>query len=131
MNFNIKEAAADYLATKVAPDAVLVLATDDGSNKYSTIGGTCAIGDKFQLVELATKDPEFDIELQTSDGRVVYTSNNEATFLGNGLTLDFAHNSLVLKNDSGLLDGAVTINHFAAQQPLATADLKALGNQIC
>ncbi|MGV0168484.1 iron-sulfur cluster biosynthesis family protein [Furfurilactobacillus sp. WILCCON 0119] len=131
MKLTVKDDAKRYLADKVAANATLLLATDDGSNKYSTVGGTCAIGDKFQLVEVAQADPEYAVSLGSDDGLSFFTSDNETPFLSNGLTLALVHNTLALKDDSGLLDGAVTINHFVGQPTLTKEELTALGNQIC
>lgn len=47
MEIIIKEAAKEYLENQLDVEKDLLLAADDGSNEYSKIGGSCAIGDKF------------------------------------------------------------------------------------
>ncbi len=109
MKLTIKDAAKKYLEKFADSSKTLLISADDGSTKYSKLGGTCAIGDKFQVVVLTAPDPDYTIALTNNAGYQVFMSDIETPFLGHGLTLDFTHNSLVLKDDSGILDGAVSV----------------------
>ncbi|PWG00757.1 iron-sulfur cluster biosynthesis family protein [Levilactobacillus bambusae] len=135
MKLNIKDAAQERLATKIPAGSVVLLSVDDGSNKYSTVGGSCAIGDKFQLVILNQRDPDYPIEVENNAGLNLWTSTGETTYFDNGLTLNFRGNNLVLSDDGGILDSAVSINDYRDKQPLTREDreaqMKTLGNQIC
>ncbi|MFD1393331.1 iron-sulfur cluster biosynthesis family protein [Lacticaseibacillus jixianensis] len=134
MEITIKEAAQDYLATKLIPGERLLLALDDGSSKYSKLGGTCAIGNKFQLVIADAPDPDYAEALANNADLNLTTGALELTYLGHGLTMDYRNGMLNLRDDTGILDGAVTI---ARAQPLAKEEaarreeMKALGGKIC
>lgn len=135
LKLTIKDTAKTYLANRINTTKNLFLATDDGSNKYSKVGGSCAIGDKFQIVATSKQDNDYRIPVDNNQGLHLFTSVGERTFLSSGLTLDFSHNALVLKDDSGILDGAVSVqdvdqvlNQTDAEQ---TAEQKALSQQIC
>lgn len=84
ISLNIKTAAADLLQNKIFDKSVIILALNDGSNKYSTVGGTCTIGANFQLVILSKYDSQYDIEI---DNNMNYTSQDELQYLTKGLTL--------------------------------------------
>ena len=58
MKINIKDDAQAYLADKIPAGSQVILTTDDGSNKYSSLGGSCAIGpdDKDKLTTKAVQD---------------------------------------------------------------------------
>ena len=77
MKINIKDTAVTYLKKHVDFTKPVILALDDGSNKYSNLGGTCAIGDKFQLVVSDRLDPDFDRPLVNDAGLQLYTSKAE------------------------------------------------------
>ncbi|MGP4115767.1 iron-sulfur cluster biosynthesis family protein [Levilactobacillus zymae] len=134
MDIKIKDAAKDYLAAHVTAGSILLLVTDDGSNKYSTIGGSCAIGNKFQLVALTAEDPDYQLVMENNAGYQMRTNQNDAIYLGNGLNLDRVHNQLVLKDDSGILDSAVGLISYTAAEK-SDLDLKkemqTLGTRIC
>lgn len=95
------------------------LALDDGSNKYSTVGGSCAIGNKFQLVFTSTPDSKFTSVLADQADYRVLTSNDELVFVDNGAVLDYRNGRLSLRDDSGILDGAVGITFY---KPEALSD---------
>jgi len=78
MKINIKDEAKTYLANKIPAGSKMILTTDDGSNKYSSLGGSCAIGDKFQLVILKDDDPNYTIPLENDAGYDLTTSTNDA-----------------------------------------------------
>lgn len=134
MKLTIKEAAKAYLDEHVKDQGVLLLTTDDGSNRYSTVGGSCAIGDKFQLVALTTSDPAYTVPLDNDAGYQLWTSQNDLIYLSNGLVLDRVHNQLALRDDSGVLDSAVGLITYSASEK-SKLDLKeemqTLGTRIC
>ncbi|MGX6427706.1 iron-sulfur cluster biosynthesis family protein [Levilactobacillus yonginensis] len=134
MKITIKEAAQAYLAANVQPDAVLLLTTDDGSNRYSTVGGACAIGDKFQFVALTDNDPDYAIPLENNLGLQLFTNADTELYLSNGLILDRVFNQLSLRDDSGILDSAVGLITYTAEEK-SDLDLKKemqmLGTRIC
>ena len=114
MNISIKPAAIEYLKNHTTNQDHLFLALDDGSSKYSQLGGTCAIGNAITL------DTDSDLKLTTGE--------EEEMYLGHGLVLDFQQASLVLRDDSGILDGAVNVS----QPVVLTADMQAaMGDKIC
>ncbi|QMU09181.1 iron-sulfur cluster biosynthesis family protein [Levilactobacillus suantsaii] len=134
MDIKIKDAAKDYLAEHVKAGSILLLVTDDGSNRYSTIGGSCAIGNKFQLVALTEEDPDYQLEINNNAGYQMRTNNDDAIYLGNGLVLDRKNNQLALRDDSGILDSAVGLIKYTAEEK-SKLDLKkemqTLGTRIC
>ena len=73
ISLNIKTAAADLLQNKIFDKSVIILALNDGSNKYSTVGGTCTIGANFQLVILSKYDSQYDIEIDNNMNIPMYT----------------------------------------------------------
>ncbi|MBA1393714.1 iron-sulfur cluster biosynthesis family protein [Lactobacillus sp. XV13L] len=113
VKMNIKPAAAAKLQSKVTDGQVVLLALNDGSNKYSSVGGTCTIGANFQFVILAQKDPDFSVKVENNAGLDLYTSPAEMQFLENSLVVDEKNTALNLADDSGVIDGAVTINEHA------------------
>lgn len=135
MEIIIKEAAKEYLENQLDIEKDLLLAADDGSNEYSKIGGSCAIGDKFQIVATTHKNNNYKIPINNAQNWKLYTSNSEQTFLGTGLTLDLLHNNLVLKDDSGILDNNITFQDAdkSANQTdeEKMAERKALSQHIC
>ncbi|MFC6206799.1 iron-sulfur cluster biosynthesis family protein [Levilactobacillus tongjiangensis] len=134
MKITIKDAAQVYLAANVQPDAVLLLTTDDGSNRYSTVGGTCAIGDKFQFVALTDDDPDYAIPVENNLGLRLFTNADTELYLSSGLILDRVFNQLSLRDDSGILDSAVGLITYTAEEK-SDLDLKkemqTLGTRIC
>lgn len=106
---NISDSMLELLKKKDLINKNLLLITDDGGGKYSLQGGACSIGAKFSIVELDQPDPEYPIEIENNHGIKLFTSSYDQTFLGAGLTLDFKRSLIILKDNSGRLDGAVTI----------------------
>lgn len=117
MKLNITDTALTALQDKVSDYHIFALILDDGSNKYSDIGGTCSIGDSYQIVTLDQVDPDFNEQLSTNSNDQFYSTKNEFTFWGNGLTLDYTANNFVLSDDSGVLDGAVLLKIGTNQNP--------------
>ena len=134
MEITIKDAAKAYLTENIQPGSVLLLTTDDGSNRYSTVGGTCAIGDKFQFVALTADDPCYAISLDNNAGLNIKTNADTELYLSNGLVLDRVFNQLSLRDDSGILDSAVGLITYTAKEK-SELDLKkemqTLGTRIC
>lgn len=87
ISLNIKTTAADLLQNKIFDNAVIILALNDGSNKYSTVGGTCTIGANFQLVILSKYDSQYDIKIDNNMNIPMYTSQDELQYFTKGLTL--------------------------------------------
>ena len=135
MKIDIKEEAQTYLENKIPAGSRMILTTDDGSNKYSSLGGSCAIGDKFQLVILKDADPNYTIPLENNAGYDMSTSSQDADLMTNGLNIALWHNALALKDNSGILDGALSVVDWRNVKP-ETADerrekMEKLGDQIC
>ncbi|MFH5810579.1 iron-sulfur cluster biosynthesis family protein [Companilactobacillus sp. FL22-1] len=136
MKIDIKPEAQTYLANKNVPtDAIMILTTDDGSNKYSSLGGSCAIGDKFQLVILKDEDPNYTIDLENNAGLDLHTSENDADLMTNGLNISVWHNALALKDNSGILDGGLSVVDWRNVEPETAAQRRekmlSLGDKIC
>ncbi|APU71288.1 hypothetical protein LCR01_20080 [Companilactobacillus crustorum] len=135
MKINIKPEAKEYLAKKIPAGSRLILTTDDGSNKYSSLGGSCAIGDKFQLVILKEADPDYTIDLENDAGYVMSTSENDADLMTNGLNISLWHNALALKDNSGILDGSLSVVDWRNVKPETAAERRekmlSLGDKIC
>ncbi|PMD72270.1 iron-sulfur cluster biosynthesis family protein [Companilactobacillus nuruki] len=135
MKIDIKPEAQTYLANKIPAGVRMILTTDDGSNKYSSLGGSCAIGDKFQLVVLKDADPDYTVPLENNAGYEMSTSPSDEDLLSNGLNISLWHNALALKDNSGILDGALSVVDWRNVKP-ETADerrkkMETLGDQIC
>ncbi|WP_225047980.1 iron-sulfur cluster biosynthesis family protein [Lacticaseibacillus kribbianus] len=134
MKITIKPDAKTYLDDRLVEGERLFLALDDGSSKFSKLGGSCTIGTKYQLVIATAADPEYNIEVANDAGYALYTADPELMYLGDGLTLDYQLGTLALRDNSGILDGAVTIGRAA---PLSTeevarrAEMVTLSGKIC
>ncbi|GAF40450.1 hypothetical protein FC83_GL001227 [Agrilactobacillus composti DSM 18527 = JCM 14202] len=136
MQINIKDTAQAYLKDKLPAEAYIFLATDDGSSKFSKLGGSCAIGNKFQLVVSTTADADYQTPLVNNAGYRLFISDGEKTFLGNGLSLAYKNAGLVLSDDSGLLDGGVTVTALnqaavAKDDDRRRDEMQTLGQKIC
>ncbi|AUI71311.1 iron-sulfur cluster biosynthesis family protein [Companilactobacillus alimentarius] len=135
MKINIKDEAQAYLAERIPSGFPMILTTDDGSNKYSSLGGSCAIGDKFQIVVLKDEDPNYTVELENNAGFDLRTSPNDADLLTDGLNISLWHNALALKDNSGILDGALSVVDWRNVKPETAEERRdkmvKLGDQIC
>jgi len=135
MKINIKDEAKTYIAGKVPAGSRIILTTDDGSNQYSSLGGSCSIGDKFQLVILKDADPKYTIPLENNAGYEMSTSPSDADLLRDGLNVSIWHNTLALKDNSGILDGALSIVDWRNVKPETAKERRekmlALGDKIC
>lgn len=121
MEIKIKEAAETYLQTKVTSDDIVLLALNDGSNQFSNMGGTCTIGASFQFVIVDKMYDKFDVPVENNMGLKMYTSKDELAFLTDGLNVNYKNGFLVLSDNSGIIDGAMTVNQY---QPRTEAELK-------
>ncbi|WP_334332862.1 MULTISPECIES: iron-sulfur cluster biosynthesis family protein [unclassified Companilactobacillus] len=135
MKINIKDEAQAYLNERIPSGYPMILTTDDGSNKYSSLGGSCAIGDKFQIVILKDEDPNYTETLENNAGYDLKTSPNDADLMTNGLNISLWHNALALKDNSGILDGALSVVDWRDVKPLTDEErheqMVKLGDQIC
>jgi len=135
MKINIKDDAQAYLADKIPAGSQVILTTDDGSNKYSSLGGSCAIGNKFQLVILKAADPNFTIELENNAGYDMHAAPADEDYLGSGLNIARWHSGLALKDDSGILDGALAVVDWRNVSPETEAErrekMQTIGTKIC
>lgn len=114
MELKIKDNAATYLAKKINAQDHVLLALDDGSNKYSNVGGTCTIGSKFQLVIVDQDDPEYQVDVQNNLNWDIKTGKEELTYLGSGLNINYQNGFLSLADSSGIIDGALSVKHYQA-----------------
>nr|WP_272482403.1 iron-sulfur cluster biosynthesis family protein [Companilactobacillus alimentarius] len=135
MKINFKDEAQKYLADKIPAGSTVILTTDDGSNKYSSLGGSCAIGDKFQLVILKDEDPKYTVPIENNAGYNMSTASQYTDFFTDGLNISLWHNALALKDNSGILDGALSVVDWRNVKSETAEQRKnkmvKLGDQIC
>ena len=113
VKMNIKPEAAKIIEKKIDDKhPVMLLALNDGSNKYSKMGGTCTIGANFQFVALREKDPDYNIKIENNAGLDLYTAEPEMGFLENSLVVNTQNAVLSLADDSGIIDGAVSVTQY-------------------
>lgn len=113
VTINIKPEAVQAIKNKMkSDDQVVLLALNDGSNKYSKLGGTCTIGANFQFVILDKKDPEYNIKIDNNADLDLYTAEPEMGFLSENLVVNSRNATLSLSDDSGVIDGGVTISDW-------------------
>lgn len=110
MELTITEQAQQRLISKLHNDTSFLLILNDGSNPYSSAEGCCLIGDRFLIVPTNEPIDPFTKRIANKDYQV-YTSDYDAIFLTGKLVLTLHPNSgtLVLKNESGILDNNVAI----------------------
>lgn len=112
ISINIKPEAQEIIKKKMTDDhQIVLLALNDGSNKYSKLGGTCTIGASFQFVILDEKDPDYNIKIENNAGLDLYTAEPETTFWENNLVVNARNATLSLSDDSGIIDGGVTVTN--------------------
>ncbi len=109
VSMKLKDEALHQLQARMQPGQVVLLALNDGSNAYSKMGGTCTIGANFQFVILPERDPAYQIKIENNAGLDLWTSDAEMVFLGSQLVVNARNATLSLSDDSGVIDGAVTI----------------------
>lgn len=135
MKLTFKPAAKTYLKTKIPENSQVILTTDDGSNNYSSIGATCELADKFQLIILKQADPDFSITLENNDNLQMHILPAEQYLFGDHLNVDFVHDRLSLNDKSGILDSSLSIVDWRNVTPETEEQLrekmKKIGDQIC
>ncbi|AEV94750.1 iron-sulfur cluster biosynthesis family protein [Pediococcus claussenii] len=135
MKLNIKPNAFEYLKSKGIDGQHIFLALDDGSSKFSKLGGSCAVGNKYQIVISPVADDDYSTAIDNDQNVNLTTGKEELTFLGEGLALDYKMGILKLSDNGGILDGAVTVTNYHPDENLSTEEkrkeMKAIGNNIC
>lgn len=79
-------------------------------------------------------DQDYALPLENDAGLKLTTGDPETDYFGSGLTLDFKNASLALRDDSGILDGAVTLNQVTStpqNDDKRREEMKSLGGKIC
>lgn len=113
VSMNIKKDAIEMIKKQMdSKRQVVLLALNDGSNKYSKLGGTCTIGANFQFVILQKNDPNYNIKINNNADLDLYTAKPEMSFLENNLVVNARNSTLSLSDDSGVIDGGMTITKF-------------------
>lgn len=124
VSMNIKPEAQEIIKKYVDNDhQIVLLALNDGSNKYSKLGGTCTIGANFQFVVTDQQDPEYDIKVENNAGLNLYTAKPEMGFLEDNLVVNARNATLSLSDDSGVIDGGVTVTRYEPSE-ITAKDLK-------
>lgn len=109
MKLTITDSAANALEKRLQ-STTFILALNDGTNQFSTVGGSCAVGDKFQI--LASEGPTEQYNLPVaSDHFQVFTSAGEEGFIKEDIKLDYNDrlSTFSLKTSSGILDNNLLI----------------------
>lgn len=109
MKLTITAPAANALEKRLQ-STTFILALNDGTNQFSTVGGSCAVGDKFQI--LASDGPSDQYQLPVEcDHFQVFTSSGEESFINEDITLDYNErlSTFSLKTSSGILDNNLLI----------------------
>ncbi|MEO1771950.1 MULTISPECIES: iron-sulfur cluster biosynthesis family protein [Enterococcus] len=110
MKLDIRKQAVEALTDKLGSNEGFILALNDGSNQFSTVGGSCAVGDKFQIIPTEGPTEQFQ-EVLENDRFKVYISDEEKVFLGNEVVIDYNDrlSTFSLKNESGTLDSNILL----------------------
>ncbi|MFH5810584.1 iron-sulfur cluster biosynthesis family protein [Companilactobacillus sp. FL22-1] len=135
MKITITDNAKQFLADKIPTGSVVILTTDDGSNKYSSVGATCDLADKFQLIILNQPDDNFNLTIENDSGYQLSMSKFEEYLVGDNLTIDFDHDTLTLRDKTGILDSNLSIIDWRNVKPETEKErlnkMVTLGDQIC
>ncbi|WP_119326169.1 iron-sulfur cluster biosynthesis family protein [Companilactobacillus musae] len=135
MKITIKPAAQEFLAKIIPTNGHVILTTDDGSNKYSSIGATCELADKFQLIILNQDDPKFSTILENNTGYDIRMLPAEEYLLGVDLNIDLKNTKLILQDKSGILDSNLSVVDWRNVAPETEKErfetMQRLGDQIC
>lgn len=107
-----------------------ILIVDGGGGDYSIEGGSCSLGMDYSLILLDTKksDPRYPVTFESNTDFIIFTSDYDLAFLGDNLILDLKNTTLRLRNDSGLLTGAVKIARASDLKGAAKAGFNYLKN---
>ncbi len=135
MKADFKPEALQYLADKIPSGSTVILTTDDGSNKYSSIGATCELADKFQLIILNQADEHFNINVENNANYQLSMTETEKYLVSDNITIGFDHGTLTLSDKSGILDNALAVIDWRNVSPESEKDrlneMVTLGDQIC
>lgn len=135
MKIEIEPAAKKYLADKIPAGSTVILTTDDGSNKYSSVGATCALADKFQLIILNQPDPKFNVPLENNAGYHLSMAQYEDYLVSDGLKISYDHGFLILRDNTGILGNTLSVIDWRNVKPESEADrlntMQTLGEFIC
>lgn len=109
MNLTISDSATAALKKRLNSDT-FILALNDGTNQFSTVGGSCAVGDKFQILASQGAKDNYTIPLET-DHFQVYISAGEEAFINEDIALDYNErlSTFSLKTNGGILDNNLLI----------------------
>lgn len=112
MELTITASANQRLKSVLGTQTTFLLVLNDGSNQFSSAEGCCMIGDRFLIVPTTEKIEPFTLPITNSD-YTIHTSTYETMFLKGNLVLDLNPSSgtLVLKNESGILDNNLLIKN--------------------
>lgn len=105
MELRITPEAQAFLQKKFPDAKKLLLALNDGSNRFSSAEGCCMIGDRFMVIITDVVPPEFFIQL-ANPAYEVYITEYETTFLTETpiLAVNETTGSLMLKSAGGIID---------------------------
>ena len=135
MKATFKPEALQYLTDKIPSGSIVILTTDDGSNKYSSIGATCELADKFQLIILNQTDDHFSIKVENNANYQLSMTETEKYLVSDNITIGFDHGTLTLRDKSGILDNALAVIDWRNVSPESEKDrlneMVTLGDQIC
>ncbi len=135
MKLDIKSDAKAYLSNKIPVGSQVILTTDDGSTNYSSLGATCELADKFQLIVLKNADPKFNVPIENNANYHLNILPAEQYLFGNDLVIDIRHNTLTLSDNSGILDSALSVVDWRNVEPETEIQLREkmqkIGDQIC
>ena len=111
VKMTISQDAINFLKNRDYDQHELILIVDGGGGDYSIEGGSCNIGMDYSLISLDTMghDSRYSVKIENNAGFKIYTSDYDLAFLGDNLILDIHNTTLRLRNDSGILTGAVKI----------------------
>ncbi len=109
VKMTISQAAINFLKNRGYDKHEILLIVDGGGGDYSIEGGSCNIGMDYSLISLDTMkhDPRYSVKIENNANFAIYTSDYDLAFLGDNLILDIHDTTLRLRNDSGILTGAV------------------------
>lgn len=109
MKIDISLEAKNILRKVIKPNNFLLLALNDGVNKYSNVG-SCTSVLAFQLVIVDEADPLYQVRLENNFNLPLFTGEREISMLASGLKLKAKNNVLSLVSDEGVIDDAISIN---------------------
>lgn len=109
VKMTISQDAINFLKNRGYDKHEILLIVDGGGGDYSIEGGSCNIGMDYSLISLDTMkhDPRYSVKIENNANFAIYTSDYDLAFLGDNLILDIHDTTLRLRNDSGILTGAV------------------------